>query len=113
MPFLKSDQNPNGSIISLSDLYLSICYGMRYEPASGYWLSNADFYSFTPDTDKIGSQIRYYLQVPDIEEIMEPIEPEDEGNEEEEEGDGEEGDFEEELLYEEGGLEEEENEETE
>ena len=72
MPFVKTEANPTGVINNLSDLYLVMSYGMRYESYPGYWVYAGDYQSFTPETDSVGNQIRHYLKAPTLEEIPNP-----------------------------------------
>lgn len=58
---VKSESNPEGILNDLSEMFLTLNYGIRYETYCGYWLSDRDFTSFTPNTNLPSNQIKYYF----------------------------------------------------
>ena len=61
---VKSESNPDGILNSLSEMFLVLDYGVRYEPYCGYWVYDGNFGSFTPDTNLAPNQIKYYFSLP-------------------------------------------------
>jgi len=61
---VKSESNPDGILNSLSEMFLTLNYGVRYETYCGYWTSDNNFTSFTNDTNFVPNQVKYNFNLP-------------------------------------------------